>query len=114
LYDPARYGNAQRSGWQDGQQAAGMHQQRCQQCQIQAAVTFHSLVERVMAEPKRRAKPRRSAFLFPRVQLVLAYFLAEKKRKPSRHANDKNNHEQAEQAVVTRKQQIPSHHLPPV
>jgi hypothetical protein len=103
LYDSARHCNAQRSGWQDSQQAAGMHQQRCQQRQIQAAATVHSLVEQVMAEPKRRAKPRRSAFLFTRVQLIFAYFLAEKKRKPSRHANDKNNHEQAEQAVVTRK-----------
>jgi hypothetical protein len=91
-----------------------MHQQRCQQCQKQAAATFHGMVERVMAGPMRRAKPRRTAFLFPRVQLILTYLLAEKIRKPSRHADDKNNHEQAEQAVVTRKQQIPSHHLPPV
>jgi hypothetical protein len=57
---------------------------------------------------------RREPSLSSGLPLVFAHFLAEEIRKPPCHANDEDDHEQAEQTVITRKQKIPSHLLPPV
>jgi hypothetical protein len=43
---------------------------------------------------------------------ALTHFLVEVIREPDRHAEEEDNHENAEQTVITRKQQIPSHSLP--